>query len=294
MKSNARRPLAATLAVAQLNLSYRYHRMSMPRRHRRDDGDCDRAVAEAAIVSEAIQTAISRWNPRRRSAAPPLVIATVGPTGSGKLPVAERIATEIGGAVLSINDFRHALRGARPSIPAARARALMERAANDLLLAGCSVALHADFADPLLRASLERRLAELSRLFDRPQPAPLYVHVTCEPHVLFGRIARSNPSPYYREAPSKWQDKAGVGVAAKMTEAARCLSRHFHWNSWSDEAQLVPLELPIAFATSIDTTERNAWKSEAEEFGRSLLYRLQAQRAAAPEGEEAASALEAI
>ncbi len=192
----------------------------------------------------------------------PVIIAMIGPVGSGKSSVAKELARHIGATVIEGDAIRVELRKQGERFE--RARAIAENAAISVVKHGGNAILDSDFVDAKKRASLREKAR-------RAGVRVVFIRTYCDLDVMSQRIRGNDPGKFFNWASTK-STATDRGKDAKFREMWRRTPHHYTWVN-SVGGQWVLRKFPFTIFAEIDTTDPDKWKHAVEECAKKLLER---------------------
>lgn len=190
----------------------------------------------------------------------PVIVAIIGPVGSGKSSVARELAGLIGADVIEGDEIRVLLRKEGERYEGTRK--ITENAALEIIKRGGNVIMDSDHIDAKKRASLREKARKASVRF-------VFICTYCDIDVMSERIRKNDPGIFFNEASSlsKAPDK---GKDVKMREMIRRLPHHYRWEN-KNGGRWVIKNPPCAVLADINTADPGEWKAEVQKLAKKLL-----------------------
>jgi len=199
---------------------------------------------------------------------PPIIIAMVGLTGSGKTRVAHELARRFSATIISGDEVRVELRHAGESFE--KARQICETLAVEAVNRGASVILDSDHI-------LSERRKELRKTARLAGAKLFFVRTYCGRDVLFGRTTYyyflnrgALGDDFFAGAKSGFPRPAWIAAAAvKQRELWRRTPHHYRWSSKGGGTwQLKRLKFSVL--AEIDTTPGSDWVKQVRQITEKL------------------------
>lgn len=212
-----------------------------------------------------IESHISGLKVPKRQTKLPLVIAMVGLVGAGRSSVAAELAKQLGGVVISSNDFRVQLRKKVGKFDQVSVRALAKVTADAVVAKGGIAILDSDNIAPDKRD-------ELRKLSNAKNIRVIYMRVFSDLDVQIDRItkAKYSATDLYTGATTNVKSSSQAKAAAvRMREMIRRIPLHYSWNS-ENGGEWILKTFNFATFADINTTDDKKWRLQVRALAEQL------------------------
>lgn len=215
----------------------------------------ERAVLESVFQSIKV--------PKKKSGRK-LLVGMIGLVGSGKTLVAQKLARELGAAVVSADAIRIALRKKKTGFD--NTREIMFGVIAKILADGGSVVADSDFA-------VSGKRNDFKKVGKDGDAVVYYVRTVRDPDVLIGDTITkrfgTKQNDLFAGAATNWKGNKKPAVV-KLREMWRRTPHHYSW-SHDDGGQWVQKTIPQVYAT-VDTTKVSTVPKQVREVAKRLRY----------------------